>query len=154
MKNALIMMIAVLFGLLCQSGTAEAVTGRSSCIVPNQLTAKGMGPLIHKPEQFLRQNLKDKYTIKNFKAVRSQDFSDAYFLAGEVIDKKIRKSQGIAVWFTPDLYAMKGPATKYSTFLSVVIGRTTWDDSGNGYKIKKDVNKKSHGYEEVLGCYR
>lgn len=112
-----------------------------------------MGPLIKKPEQFLRSSLKDSYTIKNFKAVKSDDFSDAYFLAGEIIEKKTNRSQGVAVWFTPELYAMKGPATKYSTFLSVVIGRTTWDDSGNGYKIKKNVTKKSHGYREVLACY-
>ena len=73
---------------------------------------------------------------------------------GEVIETKTNRSRVIAVWFTPDLYAMKGPATKYSTLLSAKIGRTTWDDSGNGYKIKKDVSKKSHGYDEVLSCYK
>lgn len=153
MNKKIIIFGAIFISLVFQSGTVEAVTGRSNCIVPNELTSKAMGPLIKKPEQFLRSSLKDSYTIKNFKAVKSDDFSDAYFLAGEIIEKKTNRSQGVAVWFTPELYAMKGPATKYSTFLSVVIGRTTWDDSGNGYKIKKNVTKKSHGFREVLACY-
>lgn len=113
-----------------------------------------MVPFIKTPDKFLKDSLKSSHTIRNFKAVKSKDFAEAYFLAGEIVNKTTNKSSGIGVWFTPDGYAMSGPATKYSTLLSAKIGRTTWDDSGNGYKIKKDVSKKSHGYEEVLSCYK
>ena len=119
--------------------SAHAVTDTKPCAVPNSFTKQSIAKLIENPQGFLRESLKDTHTIRNFKAVKSEDFGNAYFLAGEIVETKTNKSRGIGVWFTSEKYAMSGPATKYSTFLSARIGRTTWDDSGNGYKIKKDV---------------
>ncbi len=135
-------------------GRAEAVRSSDLCKVPSKTASQVMVPFIETPDKFLKESLKENHTIRNFKAVKSQDFGEAYFLAGEIVNKTTNKSRGIGVWFAPDGYAMPGPATKFSTFLSANIGRTTWDDSGNGYKIKKDVTKKSHGYKEVLSCYK
>lgn len=129
---------------------AHAIADAQTCVVPK----KTMGPLILIPHEFLRSSLKDTHTITNFKALKSDDFSDGYFVAGEIVNISTKRSLGIGVWFAPDWYAMPGPASKYSTLLSVKIGRTTWSDSGNGYKIKKDVSKKSHGFSEILKCFK
>ena len=129
---------------------AHAIADAQTCVVPK----KTMGPLILIPHEFLRSSLKDTHTITNFKALKSDDFSEGYFVAGEIVNISTKRSLGIGVWFAPDWYAMPGPASKYSTLLSVKIGRTTWSDSGNGYKIKKDVSKKSHGFSEILKCFK
>jgi len=152
-KLCLILAIALMSSVRLGGGQAYAVSGDYGCKTPNKLTGEGMGPLIEDPMEFLRSHVKQTHTIKNFKTLKSQDFNDGYFVAGEIIDRTTNKSYGIGVWFAPEWYAMSGPALKYSTLMSFKIGRSTWADSGNGYKVKKDVTKKSHGYKEILNCF-
>jgi len=135
-------------------GNAHAVTDGYGCHAPNKLTGQAMGPLIENPKAFLRASLKETHTIQNFQVLKSEDFSEGYFVAGEIVETATTKPRGIGVWFAPDWYAMPGPATKYSTLMSVKIGRTTWAESGNGYKIKKEVSRKSHGYKEIMDCFK
>ena len=154
MKKICTAMSLAILTLPLSVGSAAAVTSADLCKVPRKTTSQKMAPFIKTPDKFLKSSLKDTHTIRNFRVVKSEDFTSAYFLAGEIVNKTTNKSRGIGVWFAPDGYAMPGPATTYTTFLSAKIGRATWDDTGNGYKIKKDVTKKSHGYDEVLRCFK
>lgn len=132
---------------------AFAVKTGQGCQNLSALTPHKIEPIVQTPNDVLRDGYKDTHKIENFTVIKSNDFSDGYFVAGKIVESATNKSKGVGVWFAPDWYAMPGPAIKYSKLLSVKIGRTTWTDSGNGYKIKKDVSKKSHGYTELLNCF-
>jgi len=154
MRKICITLVTSLVMSVLVSGNAYAVKDTQNCVAPPKLLGPTMGPLIESPKDFLRASVKDTHTVRNFKTVKSQDLSEGYFVAGEIVETSTNKKRGIGVWFAPDGYAMLGPASEYSTLMSVKIGRTTWSDSGNGYKIKKTVSKKSHGYAEVLTCFK
>lgn len=154
MKKTSISISFAIVVLTLSMGNAQAFKSSDLCLVPKNSASQMTVPFIKTPEKFLKASLKETHTIRNFKVIKSHDFEEAYFLAGDIVNKITNKSRGIGVWFAPDGYAMPGPAAQYSTFLPAKIGRTIWADSGNGYKIKKEVTKKSHGYKEVLSCYR
>lgn len=143
--------VSVVFAF--SSAPAFAVKAGQGCQNLNALSPHKIKPIVQTPEDVLRDGYKDTHKIENFTVIKSEDFSEGYFVAGKIVESATNKSKGVGVWFAPDWYAMPGPAIKYSKLLSVKIGRTTWTDSGNGYKIKKDVNKKSHGYTELLNCF-
>jgi len=152
-KTCLLLAIALTIPAFID-GTANAVSDVKACSVPTKLTGEAMGPLIENPKEFLRTPHKETHTIRNFKTIKSEDFSDGYFVAAEIVEIASNSTRGIGIWFAPEWYAMPGLATKYSTLMSAKIGRTTWSDSGNGYKIKKTVSKKSHGYTEIMDCFK
>ena len=144
----------VLASVINALNSTPVFAGKASqgCQALNALCPYEIESIIQIPDEILRDGYKNTHKIENITIIKSEDFSDGYFVAGKIVESETNKSKGVGVWFAPDWYAMPGPATQYSKQLSVKIGRTSWTDSGNGYKIRKDVNQKSHGYKEIMSC--